>query len=78
MIRYLKEMPRGPQKKLTKYNAEAIAKELLIDHLAGACYSLERDEYNKYSDEEKELISNAVNKLGSKMAKAIGKEYFTF
>lgn len=77
------EMPkRGPNKKLTKTRAIEIAKDILMDNLSVAYYSVSEGTDNptdRYglSDDEQELVYQMLRQLGQKMAKSIGREYYT-
>lgn len=77
-MKVINEMPRGQQKKLPKYKAAEIAKEQLIDSLSVAYYKFESDDYfQSLSDEEQELIMDYMQAFGDKMAKSIGKKFYT-
>lgn len=74
----INEMSRGPYKKLPKYKAAEIAKKRLVNALSVAYYGFEDDDYyQSLSEDEQELINQYMNIFGQKMAKSIGKEYFT-
>ena len=74
----MNEMSRGPQKKLPKYKAQEIAKDRLLSSLSIAYYGFENDDYfNSLSEEEQDLINYYMNIFGEKMAKSIGREYYT-
>ena len=83
MLEVKKEMPkRGPNKKLTKYKAIEIAKDVLIRHLSTAYYGVEEGTQNptdKYdlSEDEVQLVYSMVDTLAQKMAKSIGRDYYT-
>lgn len=61
---------------MTKTQAKDIAKQALIDALAVAYYPL--SDSGEYTDEEMELISEQMAKLGERMAKTIGERYITY
>ena len=77
------EMPkRGPNKKLTKTRATEIAKDVLISNLAKAYYGVEdgiNNPADKYglSEEEIQLVYSMVDTLANKMAKSIGRDYYS-
>lgn len=68
--------PQKGIKDMTKTEMKKLAKELLINKLSIAYYSLENSEYDHYSDEEKLEILQYINQYGKSMAKAIGEKYF--
>lgn len=77
-VKPVNEMPRrGPQKKLPKYKALEIAKDIIMHQLATAYYSLENSDYDKYSDEEKNMIISFIDTLGKKLGKVIGRDYYS-
>lgn len=77
-MKIMTEMPRGPQKKLTKGRASEMAKDCLIDALSTAYYKFENnDDFQNLSEEEQDLVLRQTNILGAKMAKSIGREYYT-
>lgn len=55
-----------------------IAKEILMDSLAVAYYLLERDDYESLTKEEKDKIHEYISQYGTRMAKSIGKKYYTY
>lgn len=77
-MKIMTEMPRGPQKKLTKTRASEMAKDCLMDALAAAYYRFENNnDFQNLSEEEQELVLQQTDILGAKMAKSIGREYYT-
>lgn len=77
-MKIMTEISRGPQKKLTKGRASEMAKDCLIDALAAAYYRFENnDDFQNLSEGEQDLVLHQMNILGSKMAKSIGREYYT-
>lgn len=63
---------------MTKSEMREIAKEILMDSLAVAYYSLERDDYESLTEEEKNEIYEYISQYGTRMAKSIGKKYYTY
>lgn len=59
-------------KKITKKVAKECAKNILIDGLA------DNEEYNKkFSEKELNLIYEQIDILGERMAKSVGKHYYS-
>jgi len=54
-----------------------IAKELLLDGLAGAYYIIGATENTENLTKEEEIIFSYIQKFGRIMSKSIGKEYYT-
>lgn len=78
MIQRIDEMSRGKWKKFTKGKAIDMAKDRLMTNLSIAYYGFENDdEFQALSEEDQELIMNYINEFGEKMAKAIGRNYYT-
>lgn len=78
MIQKIDEMSRGKWKKLTKSKAMDMAKDRLMTNLSIAYYGFENDdEFQALSEEDQELVMSYVNTFGEKMAKAIGRNYYT-
>lgn len=65
------------KKKISKTEARAAAKDILMSSLAVAYYSLEGMQGDGYSDEEKDMITGYINQYGETMAKSIGEKYYT-
>ena len=62
---------------MPKSKLNLIAKEIVMESLACAYYKLEGAEYSNLTDEEKEAITERINRLGNAMAKRIGEIYYT-
>lgn len=64
---------------ISKKKAKEIARNLIQNRMGVIYYFIdEGGEFEKYSEEEKELINECLNKDCERMLKVIGKEYITF
>lgn len=61
---------------MKKTEAKEIAKERMLEAIGVAYYKI--SDSDEYSDEEVEMIIQELNKLGERMAKAIGGRYITY
>ena len=80
-VKKLLEMPkRGPQKKLPKYKANEIAKDVIQNNISSLFYSITEgmnnpaDKYN-LSQDDIELVDKCMDQLLTKMFKSIGREW---
>lgn len=63
---------------MLKSEAKEIARNILQDSIAQAGYKLYEDEdYEYYSEDEKNLINQYLKREGSRACKAIKREFYT-
>lgn len=62
---------------MKKTDAKEIARDIIQDALAVAYYRIDIDE-DKYSEEERDLISEYLAKEGERMLKLVNREYITY
>ena len=61
---------------MTKSEQKQLAKDILLETIAGAYYKL-YDQCDEVPEEEKDEINEYIRKYGKAMARSIGKEFYT-
>ncbi len=71
------------KKGITKTQAKELAKDLIQERFSVMYYVLvdidkwSTSEWAKYTEEERDLISNELDKISTSMLKRIGRSYYT-
>lgn len=71
------------KKKITKTQIKELAKDLIQERFSVMYYVLADidensiSEWAKYTEEERELISNELDRIATSMLKRIGRNYYT-